>query len=133
MRRCLRTAATRLHMESHGGMMLTGENRRTRRKTCPSASLCTTIHTLTGQGENPGLCGERPATNRRSHGTAYIRTYVNIILIWCPKSRSIFFISCKQKRHVYLAVLTLHSASDSSVNNYHNRDITVDTVKLKQR
>jgi hypothetical protein len=28
-----------ISMESHGGMILTGENRRTRRKTCPSATL----------------------------------------------------------------------------------------------
>jgi hypothetical protein len=27
-------------------------------------------------GSNPGLCGERPATNRLSHGTAY---YVELV------------------------------------------------------
>jgi hypothetical protein len=31
-----------MNMESHGGMIWTGENRRTRRKTCPSATLSTT-------------------------------------------------------------------------------------------
>jgi hypothetical protein len=47
-------------------MKLTAENRSTRRKTCPSATLSTTNPTMT----DPGLRGERPATNRLSHGTA---------------------------------------------------------------
>jgi hypothetical protein len=55
-------------------MKLTGENRSTRRKTCPSATLSTTNLTWTDPGSNPGLRGERPATNRLSHGTAQIRT-----------------------------------------------------------
>jgi hypothetical protein len=42
----------------------------TRRKTCPSATLSTTNFTWTDPGSNPGLCGERPATNRLSHGTS---------------------------------------------------------------
>jgi hypothetical protein len=46
------------------------ENRRTRIKTCPSATLSTTNPTCTDQGANPGLRSERPATNRLSHGTA---------------------------------------------------------------
>ena len=51
-------------------MKLTGENRSTRGKTCPSATLSTTNPTWTRPGLNPGLRGERPATNRLSHGTA---------------------------------------------------------------
>jgi hypothetical protein len=51
-------------------MILTGENRRTRRKTCPSATLSTTNPTWIDPGANPGLRGERPATNDLSHGTA---------------------------------------------------------------
>jgi hypothetical protein len=51
-------------------MKLTGENRSTRRKTCPSATLSTTNPTWTDPGSNPDLRGERPATNRLSHGTA---------------------------------------------------------------
>jgi hypothetical protein len=51
-------------------MKLTGENRTTRRKTCPSATLSTTNPTWTDPGSNPGLRGEKPATNRLSHGTA---------------------------------------------------------------
>jgi hypothetical protein len=42
----------------------------TRRKTCPSATLSTTNFTWTDPGSNPGLRGERPATNRLNHGTA---------------------------------------------------------------
>ena len=51
-------------------MKLTGENRSTRGKTCPSATLSTTNPTWTDPGLNPDLRGERPATNRQSHGTA---------------------------------------------------------------
>jgi hypothetical protein len=46
-------------------MKLTGKNRSTRGKTS-SATLSTTDPTWT----DPGLRGERPATNRLSHGTA---------------------------------------------------------------
>jgi hypothetical protein len=51
-------------------MKLTGENRSTRRKTCPSATLSIKNPTWTDPESNPGLRGERPATNRLSHGTA---------------------------------------------------------------
>jgi hypothetical protein len=61
--------------------ILTGENRRTWRKTCPSATLSTTNPTWIDPGANPVLRGERPATNRLSHGTAlalpYTVTWVN--------------------------------------------------------
>jgi hypothetical protein len=50
-------------------MRPTGENRSTRGKVCPSATLPTTNLTWTDPGSNPGLRGERPATNRLSHGT----------------------------------------------------------------
>jgi hypothetical protein len=46
--------------------VLTGENRRTLTKTCPSATLSTTNLTWT----DPGLRGDKPATNDLSHGTA---------------------------------------------------------------
>jgi hypothetical protein len=36
----------------------------------PSAALSTTNPTSIDPGANPGLRGERPATNRLSHGTA---------------------------------------------------------------
>jgi hypothetical protein len=64
-----------MSLESDGGMILTGENRRTRRKTCPSATLPTTNPTWIFPGANPGLRGDSPATNHLSHGTAICVTY----------------------------------------------------------
>jgi hypothetical protein len=57
-----------MSLESDGGMILTGENRKTRRNTCLSATLSTTNPTWIDQGANPGLRGERPATNDLSLG-----------------------------------------------------------------
>jgi hypothetical protein len=51
-------------------MKLTGENRSTRGKTCPSATLSTTNPPRTDPGSNPGLRGGGPAANRLGHGTA---------------------------------------------------------------
>jgi hypothetical protein len=59
-----------MSLESDGGMILTGENRRTWRKTCPSATSSTTNPTWIDPGANPALRGGRPATNRLNHGTA---------------------------------------------------------------
>jgi hypothetical protein len=59
-----------IRLKSDGGMILTGENRRTRRKICPSATLSTTNPTRVDPGANLGLRGERSATNRLSHSTA---------------------------------------------------------------
>ena len=54
---------------STGGMKLAGENRSTRGRICPSATLSTKNPTWTDPGPRPGLRGERPATNRLTHGT----------------------------------------------------------------
>jgi hypothetical protein len=51
-------------------MTLSGKNRSTLGKTCPSVNLSTTNPTWTEPGSNPGLRSEGPATNRLSHGTA---------------------------------------------------------------
>jgi hypothetical protein len=59
-----------MSLESDGGMILTRENRRTRRKTGPSDTLSTRNPTWIDPGANPGLRGGRPATNDPSHGTA---------------------------------------------------------------
>jgi hypothetical protein len=48
-------------------MILTGVNRRTRRKTCRSATFSTTNTTRTDPDVNPDLCGESPAINHLSH------------------------------------------------------------------
>jgi hypothetical protein len=58
-----------MSMESHGGMIMTGGNRTTRRKTCPSAISSTTKPTWTDPGAKLGHYCERPATNRLSHDT----------------------------------------------------------------
>jgi hypothetical protein len=50
-------------------MMPTGENVTIREKTRLSATLSTTNLTWTGLELNLGLCGEKPALNRRNHGT----------------------------------------------------------------
>jgi hypothetical protein len=55
---------------STGGMKLTGENRSTRGKTCPSVTLSIINPMWIEPGSNPGLRGVRPSTNRLSHGTA---------------------------------------------------------------
>jgi hypothetical protein len=81
------TAATNGHivhtpddmgLESDGGMLLTGENERTRRKPCPSAILSTTNPVWIDPGANPGLGSDRLATNRLSHGTAQVVVILNI-------------------------------------------------------
>jgi hypothetical protein len=50
--------------------ILTWENRRTRRKTCTSATLSTTHPVWIDPGANLDLRGVRPATNDLSHSTA---------------------------------------------------------------
>jgi hypothetical protein len=59
-----------MSLESDGGMILTGENRIRRRKTCPSATLYTTNPTRIVPVANPSLRGETPETNHLSHDTA---------------------------------------------------------------
>jgi hypothetical protein len=64
-------------MESHSGMILTGKTQRTqKRKTCDSATLSTTNPIWTDLCVNPGLWGERPATNCLSHGTALLEVLI---------------------------------------------------------
>jgi hypothetical protein len=51
-------------------MILTGQTE-VLGENLPSATLSTTNPTWIDPGATPGLRGERPATNRLSHGTAY--------------------------------------------------------------
>jgi hypothetical protein len=53
-------------------MILTGENRSTRRETCPSATSSTTNLTWYDLGPKPGFRGERPAT-RLTEGSDRLR------------------------------------------------------------
>jgi hypothetical protein len=52
-----------MSVESYDGMILTVEALITRRRNCPSATLSTTNPTWIEPGADPGLRGERPATN----------------------------------------------------------------------
>jgi len=51
---------------------MTGRNRSTRRKHCPSANLSVTYPTWACLGFNPRNRGECPATNRPKHGMAFM-------------------------------------------------------------
>jgi hypothetical protein len=62
-------------------MKLTGEDRTTRGKTCPSATLSTTNPTWTDPGSNPGLRGGRPATIRLKRGTTITPSYEFTLLL----------------------------------------------------
>jgi hypothetical protein len=48
----------------YGGMILTEENLRTRRKPCPNATLSSTNPSWTDLGANPDLRDGTPTTNR---------------------------------------------------------------------
>jgi hypothetical protein len=77
-------------------MKLTGENRRTRGKNCPSATLSTTNPTWTDLGSNLGPCGGTPAANRLSHDTASSLSNVCICLEpWSDdRSKNYYYIYC---------------------------------------
>jgi hypothetical protein len=47
----------------------------------PSATLSSTNPTWIDPGANPGLRGERPATNRLSHGTASLENLIVVNLV----------------------------------------------------
>lgn len=64
-------------MWSGGGMILTGTNQTTPRKTCPNTTLSTPNCTWTDLDPNMSLPGEKPFTNHMSYGT----------VIWPPMWR----------------------------------------------
>jgi hypothetical protein len=78
-----------MSMESDGGMILTGEIWRTRRKTCPNITFSTTNPTRIEPGANPGLRGDRPATNCLSHGTTHPRPWSISSPPWDPQASDI--------------------------------------------
>jgi hypothetical protein len=79
-------------VESYGGMILTGKNRSTRRKSAPVPTLSTTDPTWTDPSANPVLCRDRPVTNRLSYGTAEINIKC---LIYNVLQRVVDFERCK--------------------------------------
>jgi hypothetical protein len=73
--------------ERRWNYILTGESRRTRRKTYPTATLSTINPTWNDPGPNPGLRGDRPSTNDLSHGTVYsyfIKHSMSVVVCHSP-------------------------------------------------
>jgi hypothetical protein len=60
-------------------------------KTCPSATLSTTNPSWTDPGSNPGLSGERPATNGLSNGTAI--TLALVVKVFIKKFHKQFYVT----------------------------------------
>jgi hypothetical protein len=85
-----------MSMESHGGMILTGENLRTRKTTCPKVTLSIKNFTWADPSANPGLCCERPVPNRLSHGTAHKDTFS---YIQCFLFKASCFVSVYLRAH----------------------------------
>jgi len=79
-----------------GGMLFTGEGWSTRNETSPSVTSFATNLIWTGMGWNPGLHGERPATNSMSHGAA-INTCARVLLSTDISS----FNTCSQRKIKY--------------------------------
>jgi len=71
-----------------GDMVLTGENRSTRRNNCPSVTLSTTSLTLNDLGLKLGLYGEKPETDRLSHGTVK-KAFDKIIFLVPHRNKSL--------------------------------------------
>jgi hypothetical protein len=69
-------------------------------KTCPSATLSTTNLTWNYRGMNRGLCGEKPATNRLSYGTALFKAENWEANIACGISTTDFWIFLSHQKHV---------------------------------
>jgi hypothetical protein len=60
-------------------MVLSGGKPKNSKKNRPSTTLSTTSPTWTDPGTNLGLRGERVATNRLSHATAYLSGYFFVL------------------------------------------------------
>ena len=62
---------------------------------CPTATLSTTNPTWNYPGSNTGFRGERPATNRLSHGTDSVWKLPNlpVIVLWMVNVRKILCVS----------------------------------------
>jgi hypothetical protein len=86
-------------------------------KTCPSAILSTTNPTRTQPGSKPGLCGERPATNLLSHGTARMRCYKHICII-----SSMFFITC------YLSIVKIKINQSQVTTEFRSASLGVEPI-----
>jgi hypothetical protein len=65
----------------HGWIWSSGGMTLTLRKTCPSFTLSTTNSICTALGANPGLRGEKQATNRLYYGTVFVVIATGLVLI----------------------------------------------------
>jgi hypothetical protein len=81
-------------------MKLAGENRQLGEKSVPVPLYPPQISHGLDLGSNLGLRGERPATNRLSHGTAY-DLFSQIVLLKKAMSKRTFFVSM-QYRSLYM-------------------------------
>ena len=103
-------------------MTLAGENRSTRGKTCPSATLSNITTTWTDPGSNPGL---RPATNHLSHGT--VRTLLkfrvvnstNLEFYYVSFLNFTHFVECYDSD--FIGLLSRKLGFGSSYNSYRDR------------
>jgi hypothetical protein len=78
------------------------------RENLPRATLSTTNPTWIDPGSNPGLRGERPATNRLSHGTATFIYY--LLQYYIPQQKHEHTeISCKQSSNLPLYLVVTRS------------------------
>jgi hypothetical protein len=96
-------------------MKLTEEKRSTRGKTCLSATLSTINPTGSNAGLNPDLRGERPATNRLSHGTALVfavRQWLYFLLCFCAVSvtglTAVVSARYNKQLNLIITITTLH-------------------------
>jgi hypothetical protein len=88
-------------VESHGKMILTAENRSTRRDTCHSATLSTINPVWTDPEANPGHRDERPASNclsndKASHEINSFVLYCDAIYLTCTEVSSLQVEHCIQ-------------------------------------
>jgi hypothetical protein len=91
---------------------LTWENQSIRGKTSPRVTLSTTNPTWTDPGSNPGLCGGRSATNRLSHGTAFLFVTLFIFSAWfsfCYARSGIKSVTCIARKFVYTFAQNKHA------------------------
>jgi hypothetical protein len=80
-----------------GGSILVGENRSTWRKLCLNGTLFTTDRTWTGLISSPCLRGDRPATDRLSHGAAKVVSCITCTLYVTTNSGAVLTESDRTK------------------------------------
>jgi hypothetical protein len=101
--------------ENDGGMILTGESRRTRKETCPSATLSTTIPTW---NDPAARTRDSAVRDRRLAASGMARPKVNSLLLsylnnsqtrhmMCPKVVKIILMIFHFQLEIYLYFLSI--------------------------